>query len=174
MKNLQKLPTLLSISRIPLSIGMIFTPAFSIPFFVLYTLAGATDALDGFLARKLNACTKTGAIIDSIADIVFFVISLIKIFTAITIPFWLWICMAVIVFIRLVNIIIGFITQKKLVLLHTIANKITGGLIFLFPYSLTFADVKYAAIPICTMAFFAAGYENTVILRKAIPNKYYF
>ena len=163
MKNLQKLPTLLSILRIPLSLGMIFTITFSIPFFALYTLGAATDALDGFLARKLNACTKSGAIIDSIADIVFFVASLIKIITAITIPLWLWICIAVITFIKLANIVIGFIIQKKLVLLHTIPNKITGILIFLFPYSLICINVKYASIPICAMAIFAAVYESVVV-----------
>lgn len=160
----KNIPNLLSILRIPLSLGMIFTPAFSIPFFVLYTLAGATDALDGFLARKLNACTKSGAIIDSIADIVFFITSLVKIITAITIPSWLWICIAVITVIKFTNVIIGFITQKKLVLPHTIPNKITGVLIFIFPYSLAFVDVKYSAIPVCVMAIFAAVYETVVIV----------
>lgn len=160
----KKIPNMLSILRIPLSLGMIFTRPFSTPFFLLYTLAGVTDALDGFLARKLNACTPSGAIIDSLADIVFFATSLVKIFTAITIPLWLWICLAVIIIIKLANIIIGFITQKKLVLPHTIPNKITGGLIFLFPYALAFADVKYAAIPVCVMAIFAAVYETVVIV----------
>lgn len=160
----KKLPTLLSILRIPLSLGMIFTPTFSITFFVLYTLAGATDALDGFLARKLNACTPFGAIIDSIADIVFFATSLVKIIIAITIPLWLWICLAVIILIKFANVLFGFITQKKLVLLHTIPNKITGALIFLFPYVLAFADVKYAAIPVCAVAIFAAVHESVLIL----------
>lgn len=129
-------------------------------------MAGATDALDGFLARKLNACTKSGAIIDSIADIVFFATSLVKIFTTITIPAWLWICLAVIIIIKLANIIIGFITQKKLVLPHTIPNKITGFLIFLFPYALAFVDVKYSAIPVCVMAIFAAVYESVFVVGK--------
>ena len=159
----RKIPNLVSILRIPLSLGMIFTSTFSIQFFALYTFAGLTDVLDGFLARKLNACTKSGAIIDSIADIFFFATSLVKIFTIITIPGWLWICLAVIIVIRLVNIIIGFIIQKKLVLLHTIPNKITGILIFLFPYSLIFINVKYASIPICAMAIFAAVYESVVV-----------
>lgn len=160
----RKIPNLLSILRIPLSLGMIFIATFSIPFFVLYTLAGATDALDGFLARKLNACTPFGAIIDSIADIVFFATSLVKIFTAITIPRWLLICLAVIILIKFANVLIGFIIQKKLVLPHTIPNKIAGGVIFLFPYSLAFVDVKYAAIPACAVAIFAAVHESVVIL----------
>lgn len=160
----KKIPNMLSILRIPLSLGMIFTRPFSTPFFLLYTLAGVTDALDGFVARKLNACTPFGAIIDSLADIVFFATSLVKIFTAITIPRWLWICLAVIILIKFANVLIGFIIQKKLVLPHTIPNKIAGGLFFLFPYSLAFADVKYAAIPVCTVAIFAAVHESVVIL----------
>ncbi len=155
---------MLSILRILLSLGLIFTPAFSISFFILYTLAGATDALDGFLARKLNACTPSGAIIDSLADIVFFATSLVKIFTAITIPRWLLICLAVIILIKFANVLFGFITRKKLVLPHTIPNKITGFLIFLFPYVFAFADVKYAAIPVCVVAIFAAVHESVVVL----------
>lgn len=166
MLKLSNLPNMLSILRIPLSLGLIFTHPFTPTFFLLYTLAGATDALDGFLARKLNACTPFGAIIDSIADIVFFATSLVKIITAITIPAWLWICLAVIILIRFANVLIGFITRNKLVLPHTIPNKIAGGLIFLFPYVLAFADVKYTAIPVCAVAIFAAVHESVVVVRN--------
>ena len=36
--------------------------------FVLFVIAGLTDYLDGFLARKLNASSQIGEILDPIAD----------------------------------------------------------------------------------------------------------
>src|SRR5262245_50518057 len=36
--------------------------------FILFVVAGASDALDGFLAKKLNAHTRLGAYLDPLAD----------------------------------------------------------------------------------------------------------
>lgn len=36
--------------------------------FILFVLAALSDFFDGFLARKCNACTKLGTVLDSIAD----------------------------------------------------------------------------------------------------------
>ncbi len=47
----------------PLLSGFIYASAF-----VLFVLAAATDWLDGWLARKLNAVTPTGAALDHAAD----------------------------------------------------------------------------------------------------------
>ena len=41
-------------------------------FLVGYILIGATDALDGFLARALNQVTRLGKILDTVADILFY------------------------------------------------------------------------------------------------------
>lgn len=145
---------------------MIFTQSFSLPFFILYTLGGITDALDGFLARKLDACSKTGAILDSIADILFFTASLIKVLVRVSIPKWLLFCLLIIVFVKIVNLTIGFFKQHKIVMPHTIPNKITGFLIFLAPCLLLFLNIQFVAIPLCAVAFFAAVHEEIVIIRQ--------
>ena len=40
-------------------------------FWIIYALCGLSDIADGWLARKLKYVTKTGALLDSVADICF-------------------------------------------------------------------------------------------------------
>ena len=72
-------PNILSVSRIFLSIPIIIlfeneSYLLSIIFFIV---ASVTDYLDGFLARKQNLVTKTGALLDLLADKIFVSVILI-------------------------------------------------------------------------------------------------
>src|SRR6185437_3016898 len=67
------LPNLITISRILLV--PVFAVLFAVPgapdriaAFVIFCIAGATDALDGLAARKLNAGSDFGRMLDPIAD----------------------------------------------------------------------------------------------------------
>jgi len=67
------LPNILTIMRIVLV--PIFALAFVLPgdiarlvAFVVFCIAGASDALDGLAARKLNAGSEFGRMLDPIAD----------------------------------------------------------------------------------------------------------
>ena len=68
------------------SIIMIFFPAFSVTFYVLYLAGGVTDMVDGLVARKTNTVSKMGSRLDSIADVFFVAVSLFKILPAVDIP----------------------------------------------------------------------------------------
>ncbi len=46
--------------------------------------------IDGALARRLKAESRTGAAIDSIADLIFIIVAAIKIIPELSIPGWLW------------------------------------------------------------------------------------
>lgn len=48
-----QIPNILTVSRILLSGALLFMQPLSLPFFILYTLCGISDVLDGFFARKL-------------------------------------------------------------------------------------------------------------------------
>src|SRR5258706_13024559 len=70
---MSSLPNSLSISRIALL--PLFVAAFFLPEepgrwigFLLFCLAGLTDAVDGMIARKLKAETSLGRMLDPIAD----------------------------------------------------------------------------------------------------------
>ena len=43
----------------------------TVPFWVLYVIAGTTDMLDGFVAKRWGVESKFGAKLDSLADFVF-------------------------------------------------------------------------------------------------------
>ena len=154
---------LITSCRILLSLLLLFFPALSPGFYGLYLAAGLSDMLDGFVARRTNSASPLGAKLDSMADIVFLAVCLIKLLPVLALPVWLWVWVGLIALLRLVNVVSGFVCRKKLVLLHTRANKLTGALLFLLPLSLGFLNIAYTAVPLCALASFAAIQEGHFI-----------
>ena len=154
---------LITSCRILLSLLLLFFPALSPGFYALYLAAGLSDMLDGYVARRTNSASPLGAKLDSMADIVFLAVCLIKLLPVLALPVWLWVWVGLIALLRLVNVVSGFVRRKKLVLLHTRANKLTGALLFLLPLSLGFLNIAYTAVPLCALASFAAIQEGHFI-----------
>ena len=149
--------------RIAASIVLLFCPVFSPAFYVFYIAAGLSDMLDGFVARKTDTVSKLGARLDTIADFMFVVVCLIKLFPILSIPAWLYIWIGIIALIKVVNIISGFIVQKRFVTVHSVMNKAAGALLFLLPLTLPAVPLKYTAIVVCAAATFAAIQEGHFI-----------
>lgn len=146
--------------RILCSIVLLFFPAFSPAFFVLYCLAGFTDMIDGTVARKTNTVSKFGSELDTVADIVFVLICLIKLLPCLRISLWLWIWIGVIAVVKAINIVVGFMLRKKFVAEHTMLNKITGALLFILPLTLSAIDINYSGSLVCLIATLAALHEG--------------
>ena len=153
----------LTICRIALSIALLPTETFSLPFFLIYALAGLTDMLDGFVARKTGTESELGARLDSIADLVLTIACLVKALPAISVPTWLWAWMAAIALVKVVNVISGLVIERCLVLPHTMANKVAGLVAFLVPFAIPMLDVTVPAVVACTVATFAAVQEGHLI-----------
>ncbi|MDO5118344.1 MAG: CDP-alcohol phosphatidyltransferase family protein [Eggerthellaceae bacterium] len=154
----------LTICRIMLSFLLLVPPALSPAFLGLYAVAGATDMLDGFIARKTGTESELGARLDSIADFTLAVVCLVKILPAVSVPLWLWIWIAIIVLVKLANIASGYMMQKRLVMLHTAANKAAGLVVFLVPFAIPLTGgITIPAIPACVVATFAAIQEGHFI-----------
>ena len=149
--------------RILFSGLILFSPVFSAWFYTLYLLCGFTDMVDGTIARITNTDSKFGARLDSLADFIFVVAALIKLLPTMHIPQWLWIWVAVIAIIKIYNIVSGLICSKRLIVEHTIMNKITGFLLFLLPMTLTFIKLEYSAVVVCFIATFSAIQEGYYI-----------
>lgn len=149
--------------RIVFSIAILFCSPFSAAFYALYTAAGLTDMIDGTVARKTNTVSDFGSEFDTIADLVFVAVCLIKLLPILDIPIWLYIWIAVIALIKVINMITGYVLKKNRIAPHTVMNKITGALCFLLPFTLRFIDLKYSAIVVCAIATFAAIQEGYII-----------
>ena len=149
--------------RILVSAVLLFCPVFSPIFYVLYLIAGLSDMVDGIIARKTDSVSEFGSRLDGVADFVFVAVCLIKVLPVLDIPIWLYVWTAVIFFVKIINIISGYVMQKKYVAVHTTMNKATGVLLFMLPLTLTIVPLIYTGIPICSVATFAAVQEGHFI-----------
>jgi cardiolipin synthase len=67
---LSNIPNLITLARMlmaPLAISMIVSQRF-MPAFMIFLLAGISDAIDGFIARNFDLRTELGAYLDPLAD----------------------------------------------------------------------------------------------------------
>ena len=148
--NVKHLPNIITVLRIVGSIDLLFCNVAGWQFWTLYVLCGLSDMVDGWLARRLHAESKTGSILDSIADLSFVACCAIQLLPTMSIPSWLWIWSGIIVIIKIVNQIIALTRIKQLCLPHTIANKLTGFLLFI-----AVPTINWSIIPITVVAIIA-------------------
>ena len=150
------------------SVLLLFFPAFSLAFYITYTLCGFSDMIDGTIARKTNSTSRFGSQLDTIADFIFVVASLFKLLPTITVPRWLWIWSGVIAVIKISNVLWGYISKKQFVSLHTRMNKVTGLLLFLLPLTISFSEWKYGVIVVCSIATFSAIQEGFYVITDRV------
>jgi CDP-diacylglycerol--glycerol-3-phosphate 3-phosphatidyltransferase len=158
------LPNVISVLRIAGSISLLFCDVRGWPFWSLYVLGGLSDIIDGWLARKLHAESKTGAILDSVSDIVFVACCAISLLPVLEIPMWLWIWAGVIVIIKIVNQISSLVVCKRFCFPHTLANKLTGFLLFLMVPTMFWSMIPISIV--ASLATFAAVQEGHYIRTK--------
>ena len=118
---------------------------------------------DGYLARRLGCESKVGALLDSLADLVFVVCCCFKLIPALAFPRWLWIWGGVIVAIKVINQITALVMYKKFVFPHTIANKVTGVLLFVGVPLTVFLESIVPMVITAVVATFAAVQEGHFI-----------
>lgn len=152
--------------RIAASAVLVFLTLKSPVFLAVYTLAGLTDALDGWLARRCGTVSDFGARLDSVADLLFYGAVLIRLFPILrqTMPREIWYVAAGALLVRLVAYCTAAVKYHRFASLHTFMNKLTGAAIFLLPYILVFSTgVVYGWI-ICALACVASSEELAIHL----------
>ena len=132
-------------------------------FWVLYIVCGISDMADGWLARKLKCVSKTGALLDSLADICFVACCTWQILPMLELPQWLWLWAGVIVAVKVVNQLLALVMYGRCSFPHTIANKWAGFLLFI-AVPMTFVSVIPISI-VAAVATFAAIHEGCVLAR---------
>ncbi len=146
------------------SVSLLFCDVKEWPFWTLYALCGLSDMLDGWLARKLQLESKTGAVLDSVADIIFVICCAARLLPVVEIPVWLWIWAGVIVFVKIVNQVSALAVFKRSCFPHTWANKLTGFLLFLAAPAVFWSVIPIAIV--AAIATFAAVQEGHFIRRR--------
>ena len=163
---MKRIPNLLSMSRIVLCLPLLLVDAMTLPFWVLYLIAGLTDILDGFLARRWEVESKFGARLDSLADFVFVIAVGYKLFPWLKLPATLWMMIGLIALVKVSNAISAFVVKHRIKFLHTKANKLTGFLLFIGMMTIGQSYFIPAAWMIACIALFAAIQEGHLIRSK--------
>ena len=132
MKNFAKnIPNILTISRF-IFIPFIFTAIINRQYliaFILLTISGFTDVLDGFIARKYNFITNFGKLIDPLADKATQLFTLIALSLIDIVPTWI----LIIIFIKEGVMVAGasFLYGKELVVSSRWFGKLATVLFYL-------------------------------------------
>ena len=160
---MKHLPNIITALRFLGAICLLFLVVGSVGFWIIYFACGISDMADGYLARKLKCETKTGALLDSMADICFVVCCCYKLIPLLAFPKWLWIWGETIVAIKVVNQISALVMYKSFRFPHTIANKVTGILLFVGTPLTVFLESTVPMIIIAVVATFSAIQEGHFI-----------
>lgn len=163
---MKRIPDLLSASRIALCLPLLLVDAMTVPFWTLYVIAGTTDMLDGFLARRWGVESRFGARLDSLADFVFVLAVGYKLFPWLKLPTTLWMMIGLIALVKIVNAICSYVVRHRIEYLHTKANKVTGFLLFIGVMTIGQSYFVPVAWVIACIALFAAIQEGHFIRSK--------
>ena len=159
----KQFPNLLSGGRLFLAGVMGILPVSGAAFAVLYLLCGLTDVLDGWLARRLRAESEFGAKLDSATDVCFLCVSLVRLWPVLRpgVPVLLFAIGVALV--RLCAAAAAWVRFGQPGFLHTWGNKLTGLLLFLFPFFVKYGDSLCFAVFLCLPATLAAVQEGFFI-----------
>ncbi len=156
----------ITIGRIAGAVSLFFMEPLSVPFFVLYSLCGLSDMVDGYVARKTNTASKLGEVLDSIADFVFIAVMLVIFLPIIYFKKWMIYWIAVIALIRFAVLGIGYQKYKAFSSLHTYINKATGFMLFCFPLIYLATGLAATAVMISSLASLSALEELFITIRS--------
>ena len=170
---MKQLPNIITLLRIAGSLSLLLCDVTGVAYWVIYGLCGISDIADGWLARKLKCVTKTGALLDSLADICFVACCAWKFLPILgsalplcfskELPQWLWLWAGVIVTIKIVNQISALVMYGRCCFPHTIANKWAGFLLFISVPIIIWSIIPIAIAAI--VATFAAIHEGCVLAK---------
>jgi len=93
MSYLPNIITLFRIAMVPVLVLLLKSEDYAYALFV-FLLAGVSDALDGYIAKRFGFVSQLGAVMDPLADKLLLVSSYVMLTVLGQIPFWLLLCVA--------------------------------------------------------------------------------
>lgn len=161
MRNLLTLPNMLTALRMVGAAILFFIPPLSMEFFIIYSLCGFSDVMDGVIARASHGTTDFGAKLDSCADLLFYAAMILRIFPVLweKLPRLIWVFVLIVLALRLSAYLTAAVRYHRFAALHTYMNKLTGLAVFMMPYFIAGnAGVVYCWIS-CAIGFLASAEE---------------
>ena len=138
-------PNGLTVFRMICAVMLLFIRPLSVRFFIVYALAGLSDLLDGYFARRFDAMSERGAKLDSAADFLLCAVMLVVLIPLYRWPIWVIVWIAAVSAVRLSALAVSYIRFRKMAFLHTWLNKATGLLLLLTPVLLRLMGLPVAA-----------------------------
>ena len=154
--------------RILATISLIFIEPLSVLFFVIYTLAGISDILDGYFARKFDVVSEFGSRLDSISDYLYYIVMVFKIIPMLwaELPRKIWIAVISITIYRILVYIYAWKKYHLFASLHTVLNKISGFGFFAMPYALKLSVITPLCIAVAVITATAVTEEFVIHLKS--------
>ncbi len=133
---------------------------------MLYAIGGISDILDGYIARRMGLSSPYGAKLDSTADFIFIFVVVVTLIPVFPWEPWMLTWVGGIAAIRFITFGIGYAKYHKMPWLHTIANKVTGLLLFLTPLFWRLGCGRISAYTLYFVAVVSAIEELLITLRR--------
>jgi cardiolipin synthase len=138
--NIPNILTAFRILLIPVIIDLILQKNYVIALW-FFLLAAVSDALDGFIARRFNMCTRLGAMLDPLADKLMVVTAVLALFRLGLVP--VWVMMAIVC--RDIVILVGAIAWRLRIGRIEMAPIIVSKVNTFFQVTMIFLVLSHAA-----------------------------
>ena len=104
----------------------------------MYLICGLSDGLDGMVARLTKQTSDFGRLLDSVADLILYSVTFLKILPAMVslLSRWIWVWLAAAVILRLMVYILIAVKFRKFAATHTWLDKLSSILVFLVPFTI--------------------------------------
>lgn len=170
MKNLPQIkmtsavPNTISALRIVGTASLLFIEPLSLAFYIVYTLSGISDVLDGWIARATHTTSELGSKLDSIADLLLYAVMIIRVFPELwkRLAVWIWYIVVAALVVRLISYGLAAAKYRRFASMHTYANKVTGLLAFLVPYILLMENATPGCAVVAVAALLSSGEELVI------------
>ena len=161
MEGKMNLPNGITAARMAGTAALLLVRPLTPGFYILYTLTGLTDVLDGWIARRTGTASDFGARLDSAADLLFYTVVLCRLFPILDVrmPPEIWYAVGGVLLLRLLGYAVAAVRYRRFAALHTKLNKLTGLCVFSIAYLLDSPALVPVCCLICLLAAIAAGQE---------------
>lgn len=174
IKEKLTLPNCITAFRIVGTVVLLFTKPLSWSFYIIYTLCGLSDVVDGWVARKTGKTTEFGAKLDSIADLCYYAVMAMMILPVLwaTLPVEIWYVVGFVLVLRLITYVLVAVRHHRFCSTHTYGNKLTGAGVFAIPYFIEQPIGEEFCFIACTISLLATVEEFLIhLLSKEYDTK---